>query len=120
MNFKSRIASAVKPSPVEARHSEYSMLLSADDGRSGRANACSTSPSHYKLLVGLVKALGAKSVVEIGTATGRFKTAPIVMFDDIRLWNMLAIWWRLDRPKLDLTSFWHWSGTGLVDWTVTK
>lgn len=42
---------------------------------------------------------------------------PIVMFDDIRLWNMLAIWQELAHPKLDLTSFGHWSGTGLVHWT---
>jgi predicted O-methyltransferase YrrM len=41
---------------------------------------------------------------------------PIVVFDDIRLVNMVEIWRRLDRPKLDLTSFGHWSGTGLVDW----
>jgi hypothetical protein len=47
-----------------------------------------------------------------------FRNAPIVMFDDIRVWNMLKIWRQLDRPKLDLTSFGHWSGTGLVDWTA--
>jgi hypothetical protein len=41
---------------------------------------------------------------------------PIVMFDDIRLWEMLAVWQEIDRPKLDLTSFGHWSGTGLVDY----
>lgn len=48
----------------------------------------------------------------------QFRNAPIVMFDDIRVWKMLSIWRRLDRPKLDLTSFGHWSGTGLVDWTA--
>jgi predicted O-methyltransferase YrrM len=42
--------------------------------------------------------------------------APIVMFDDIRLWDMLAFWQQIPRPKLDLTSFGHWSGTGLVDY----
>lgn len=47
-----------------------------------------------------------------------FQRAPIVMFDDIRLWQMLKIWRELPRPRLDLTSFGHWSGTGLVDWTV--
>lgn len=46
----------------------------------------------------------------------RFAKPPIVVFDDIRLWNMLKIWRDLRRPKLDLTSFGHWSGTGLVDW----
>jgi predicted O-methyltransferase YrrM len=47
---------------------------------------------------------------EVGLAGG-----PIVMFDDIRLWGMLAFWQGIARPKLDLTSFGHWSGTGLVD-----
>ncbi len=41
---------------------------------------------------------------------------PIVMFDDIRVLNMAPTWRWLARPKLDLTSFGHWSGTGLVDW----
>lgn len=41
---------------------------------------------------------------------------PIVMFDDIRLWKMLAFWQEVTRAKLDLTSFGHWSGTGLVDY----
>jgi predicted O-methyltransferase YrrM len=41
---------------------------------------------------------------------------PVVMFDDIRVLNMIEIWRRLGRPKLDVTSFGHWSGTGLVDW----
>jgi hypothetical protein len=40
----------------------------------------------------------------------------LVIFDDIRLWNMLQIWREITRPKLDLTSFGHWSGTGIVDW----
>lgn len=40
---------------------------------------------------------------------------PIVIFDDIRVWNMLEIWREVRRPKLDITSFGHWSGTGLVD-----
>jgi hypothetical protein len=33
------------------------------------------------------------------------------------LWNMLDIWYHLDKPKLDMTSFGHWSGTGLVQWS---
>jgi len=40
----------------------------------------------------------------------------LVVMDDIRFWNMLAIWQEIARPKLDLTSFGHWSGTGLVEW----
>lgn len=48
--------------------------------------------------------------------TIKFKHAPVLLFDDIRLWNMLRIWNDIKRPKLDLTSFGHWSGTGLVQW----
>ncbi|MBI3087305.1 MAG: methyltransferase [Candidatus Omnitrophica bacterium] len=48
--------------------------------------------------------------------TASFKTAPLVVFDDIRLWNMLKIWRAIPFPKLDLTSFGHWTGTGLVEW----
>jgi predicted O-methyltransferase YrrM len=40
----------------------------------------------------------------------------LVIFDDIRVWNMLAIWHEIGRPKLDVTSFGHWSGTGFVEW----
>ncbi|MDA8244173.1 MAG: class I SAM-dependent methyltransferase [Elusimicrobia bacterium] len=44
------------------------------------------------------------------------KEGAVLVFDDIRLWNMLAIWRELPLPKLDLTSFGHWSGTGLAEW----
>jgi len=37
-----------------------------------------------------------------------------IMFDDIRVWTMLKMWREIPYPKLDLTSFGHWSGTGLV------
>jgi predicted O-methyltransferase YrrM len=49
-------------------------------------------------------------------ATVRFAKPPLIMFDDIRLWNMVRIWKDVTRPKLELTSFGHWSGTGLIDW----
>ena len=45
-------------------------------------------------------------------AASRAKPA-LVMFDDIRLWNMTQVWAGLPLPKLDLTSFGHWSGTGI-------
>ncbi len=46
----------------------------------------------------------------------RLPPTALVLFDDIRLWNMLQIWREITRPKLDLTSFGHWSGTGIIDW----
>lgn len=38
----------------------------------------------------------------------------LLVLDDIRLMNMVRYWHELDAPKLDITSFGHWSGTGLV------
>jgi predicted O-methyltransferase YrrM len=49
-------------------------------------------------------------------ATIQFTQKCLFIFDDIRLWNMLDIWYHMDKPKLDMTSFGHWSGTGLVEW----
>ena len=44
------------------------------------------------------------------------KKGAILFFDDIRLWNMLAIWREIQMPKLDLTGLGHWSGSGIVAW----
>lgn len=46
-----------------------------------------------------------------------FTNGPLVVFDDIRVYNMLQIWRDVRRPKLDVTSFGHWSGTGFVDYS---
>jgi predicted O-methyltransferase YrrM len=48
--------------------------------------------------------------------TVHFQNRVLLVLDDIRFWNMLALWQQIARPKLDLTSFGHWSGTGLVEW----
>jgi hypothetical protein len=45
-----------------------------------------------------------------------FDKKPIFMFDDIRVMNMISIWNRINKPKIDLTSFGHWAGTGLINW----
>jgi len=45
-----------------------------------------------------------------------FKTELWVIFDDIRDLNMLQFWRDIAPPKLDLSSFGHWTGTGLVRW----
>ena len=44
------------------------------------------------------------------------RTGTLLVLDDIRQWNMLGTWRRIVQPKLDITSFGHWSGTGLVEW----
>jgi predicted O-methyltransferase YrrM len=46
-----------------------------------------------------------------------FDNPPWVLFDDILDRNMLRFWRELNKPKVDLTSFGHWTGTGLVRWT---
>jgi hypothetical protein len=38
-----------------------------------------------------------------------------LILDDIRFLNMSRLWKSIASPKIDLTSFGHWSGTGLVD-----
>lgn len=43
-----------------------------------------------------------------------FKKPPLLFFDDIRVWTMLKMWREVTDPKLDLTSFGHWSGTGVA------
>jgi predicted O-methyltransferase YrrM len=47
-----------------------------------------------------------------------FRTPPVMMFDDTKLMSMLRFWDELTHPKLDITSFAHWSGTGLVEWSA--
>lgn len=44
------------------------------------------------------------------------KDGVLLVFDDIKVWNMLRFWRMIRYPKLDLTSFGQWSGTGLVHW----
>jgi hypothetical protein len=46
----------------------------------------------------------------------KFIKPPIIVFDDIKMLKMLEIWRTIRHPKLDITSFGHWSGTGIVDW----
>jgi predicted O-methyltransferase YrrM len=39
----------------------------------------------------------------------------VLMLDDIHFPNMIDLWRSIKSPKLDITSFGHFSGTGLVD-----
>jgi predicted O-methyltransferase YrrM len=45
-----------------------------------------------------------------------FANEPIFVFDDIKMHTMLKFWRDLKMPKLDITSFGHWSGTGIAEW----
>ena len=44
------------------------------------------------------------------------KDGTLLFFDDIRVWNMIKVWHEIDMPKIDITSFGHWSGSGIVEW----
>ena len=44
-----------------------------------------------------------------------FKENRLLVLDDIRFLNMIDLWRSIRSPKLDVSSFGHWSGTGLVD-----
>ncbi len=37
------------------------------------------------------------------------------VLDDIRVWTMLSMWRSIELPKIDLTSFGHWSGSGVIE-----
>lgn len=39
----------------------------------------------------------------------------ILILDDIQFVNMIDFWRKIKSPKLDITSFGHFSGTGIVD-----
>jgi len=45
----------------------------------------------------------------------KFKKNVLLVIDDIRLWNMLQIWDEINLPKLDISGFGHYTGTGLVE-----
>jgi hypothetical protein len=39
-----------------------------------------------------------------------------MVFDDILTFGMAQTWYGIEKPKLDITSLGHWTGTGMVDW----
>jgi len=43
------------------------------------------------------------------------KTGKLLIMDDIKFINMIDLWRNIKSPKIDLSSFGHWSGTGIVD-----
>jgi len=43
------------------------------------------------------------------------KDKKLIILDDIKFVNMIDLWVSIASPKLDISSFGHWSGTGIVD-----
>jgi predicted O-methyltransferase YrrM len=50
-------------------------------------------------------------------ALAGLRPGALIVFDDVRQWNMLSIWRDIALPKWDLASIGHFTGTGLVHWT---
>lgn len=50
----------------------------------------------------------------------KFDKTVYLLFDDIRVWTMLKMWREISLPKIDLTSFGHWSGTGVVQLSAPR
>lgn len=72
-------------------------LIFADGPKDGRFE-----PAFYRLLQGLPR-----------------RAPAWVVWDDIWDLHMLQFWRDITLPKLDLTSFGHWTGTGLMFWSAT-
>jgi predicted O-methyltransferase YrrM len=58
---------------------------------------------------GTFETLATSSIIKV--LAGR---PAILVYDDIRVMNMVQFWRDLPLPKLDATSLGHWSGTGLA------
>tara|TARA_B100001057_G_scaffold296830_1_gene297033 strand:- start:111 stop:329 length:219 start_codon:yes stop_codon:yes gene_type:complete len=43
------------------------------------------------------------------------KKGKLLILDDIKFVNMIDLWRRVKSPKIDLSSFGHWTGTGVID-----
>ena len=63
-------------------------------------------------------ALSASGRMIAATAQGLWAESPtrrqLLVIDDIRVVSMVELWQNLPIAKLDVTSFGHWSGTGLA------
>ena len=116
---------------IDSWESKQHPWLRSDDFRSGRVTQVISDMKAAELFVrcrdsmtdaGLIFVDGPKdgstetAFLELLT-TVPFQRNPIIVFDDIRLMNMVFVWRSIQRPKMDMTSFGHWSGTGLVDWS---
>jgi hypothetical protein len=109
---------------------DFSTHLSLDDFASGRLfqhlqNLAQPDIFEFWLpqlqLADIIFCDGPKDGLFEQAFLGLLAAAPLqerprwLLLDDIRFLQMVNLWRRIDSPKIDLTSFGHWSGTGLVD-----
>jgi predicted O-methyltransferase YrrM len=115
---------------IDPWHSKERSWIQEEDIKSGKISQLVLSMSDPSLFIDKNEELAEADLIfvdgpkDVDTETAffehldkmTFRRNPIVVVDDIRLLKMLRIWRNLEKPKFDLTSFGHWSGTGLVDW----
>lgn len=95
------------------------------DGRLEQRIGDLSSPDFFKSQADVLAE--ADLILLDGPKDGRFETRfldqylpifgardTVLVIDDTRFVNMIQLWRDLPFPKLDVTSFGHWTGTGLV------
>ena len=109
-------------------------VLVDDDFKDGRLEQYLADLSNLKVAQAHAELLGEADLIFVdaakdGEMEARFldnfcavglKAGAVLIVDDIRMMNMISIWRQLAMAKLDVTSFGHWSGTGLVHWSATS
>jgi predicted O-methyltransferase YrrM len=109
-------------------------VLTAQDFADGRLRQLVGDLTKSEFLASNANLLAAADLIFIdGPKDGKFepelyrvfeqvglKEHCLLVYDDIRLWHMLKFWKSIQRPKMDFTSLGHWTGTGLVDWTIPR
>ena len=68
--------------------------------------------SAERFMYQFVKSIKANDMVKFKEY---FRNTDILIIDDIQFLNMIDFWRAIASPKLDISSFGHWSGTGIVD-----
>jgi predicted O-methyltransferase YrrM len=102
------------------QHSDF------DKGRVIQHLADLSQPDHFQTHVQLLNQADLIFLDAPKDGQFEYKIAPLLaglspksdrflVVDDIRFVNMIDWWHAIQSPKLDITSFGHWSGTGLVD-----
>ncbi|MBI2890649.1 MAG: hypothetical protein HYY13_07675 [Nitrospirae bacterium] len=67
------------------------------------------------ILVDICEAANAYHRILALLDTVRFRRRPVLIVCGIRRMFLLPVWRAVTKPKLDMVSFAHWAGTGLVD-----
>jgi predicted O-methyltransferase YrrM len=121
---------------VDAWHTRHQTLLRCEDfaGASGTITQLVADMTSPALFAEFGECMAEAEIIFVdGPKDGRtekrflellatvpFHRHPLVIFDDTRVLNMVDVWRGIHRPKMDLTSFGHFTGTGIVDWQILQ